>query len=263
MALTADDMQDLIRARRILERPGFVAKLMSRFGSVIEEPFRMLPEKWSGHITRYTEIALEHAMKTAILSLDDRFKGKSRDAAHMALSVATGAVGGFFGLKALALELPLSTAVMLRSIADIARSEGERLDSFETRLACLEVFALGGGKSSDDASETGYYVIRSALGKAVSDAARYMAEVGLIDEGAPVLVRFISQVASRFSVAVSEKLTAQLVPIIGAVGGASINLLFTDHFQSMARGHFTVRRLERKYGQDVIRAEYERIKPWQ
>jgi hypothetical protein len=34
-------------------------------------------------------------------------------------------VGGGFGLAALPVELPISTIIMLRSIGDIARSEGE------------------------------------------------------------------------------------------------------------------------------------------
>jgi hypothetical protein len=32
-----------------------------------------------------------------------------------------------------------------------------------------------------------------------------------------------------------------------------------EHFQGVARGHFTVRRLERVYGKDVVRTEYERL----
>jgi hypothetical protein len=44
------------------------------------------------------------------------------------------------------------------------------------------------------------------------------------------------------------------------VGGAALNLAFAEHFQDLARGHFTVRRLERVYGADIVRAEYERIK---
>jgi len=35
--------------------------------------------------------------------------------------------------------------------------------------------------------------------------------------------------------------------------------VFVEHFQQVARGHFTVRRLERAYGKAVVRAEYERI----
>jgi len=59
---------------------------------------------------------------------------------------------------------------------------------------------------------------------------------------------------------VGEKIVAQGVPIIGALGGATINVLFIDHFQDMARGHFIVRRLERSYGEDEVRAKYERLR---
>lgn len=44
-----------------------------------------------------------------------------------ALVATSGAVGGSFGLAALPIELPVSTIIMLRSIGDIARSEGEDL----------------------------------------------------------------------------------------------------------------------------------------
>ncbi|MCJ7786409.1 MAG: EcsC family protein [Desulfobacterales bacterium] len=50
-----------------------------------------------------------------------------------------------------------------------------------------------------------------------------------------------------------------MMPILGAVGGALINLLFISHFQSAARGHFIVRRLERKYGEEILRREYEKV----
>jgi hypothetical protein len=48
--------------------------------------------------------------------------------------------------------------------------------------------------------------------------------------------------------------------VIGALGGAAVNYAFIDHFQEMARAHFTVRRLERRYGKEAIRNEYERIR---
>ena len=49
-----------------------------------------------------------------------------------------------------------------------------------------------------------------------------------------------------------EKAAAQAIPAIGAAGGAIINTIFMDHFQDMARGHFIVRKLERKHGKKVI-----------
>ena len=72
-----------------------------------------------------------------------------------------------------------------------------------------------------------------------------------------MLVRLITQVASRFGAVVTQKAAAQTIPVIGALGGAAVNYAFIDHFQSVARGHFTVRRLERKYGKEIIFAAYE------
>jgi hypothetical protein len=68
----------------------------------------------------------------------------------------------------------------------------------------------------------------------------------------------LQAVGQRFGVQISEKVAAQTVPAIGAVGGATINFLFMKHFQDMAHGHFTVRRLENKYGEELVKQEYRR-----
>ena len=81
----------------------------------------------------------------------------------------------------------------------------------------------------------------------------------VLAEGGPVLVRLIAQIASRFGVVVTQKLAAQAVPVIGALGGAAVNYAFTDHFQEIARAHFTVRRLERRYGKDAVRRAYDNL----
>ena len=57
----------------------------------------------------------------------------------------------------------------------------------------------------------------------------------------------------------SEKLAAQAAPILGAIGGAAVNAAFADHFQTLARGHFIVRRLERQHGARVVAFEYQRL----
>jgi hypothetical protein len=38
-----------------------------------------------------------------------------------------------------------------------------------------------------------------------------------------------------------------------------VNYAFIEHFQDVARGHFTVRRLERLYGKELIRSQYDLI----
>ena len=149
--------------------------------------------------------------------------------------------------------------VMLRSIADIARAEGEDMSDPETALACVQVFALGSGPGAANPSESGYFVVRGMLAKSVTHAGRFIAERGVLEKGGPLLVRFIAQVASRFGTVVTQKLAAQAIPVIGAVGGAAVNYAFIEHFQEVARGHFVVRRLERVYGKDPVRQEYERL----
>ena len=101
--------------------------------------------------------------------------------------------------------------------------------------------------------------MRAALAKAVSDAAAYLAEKGLVEETAPALLRLVTAIASRFGLIVSEQAAAKAVPVVGAAGGAVINVLFMSHFQEMARGHFLVKRLEAKHGTEVVRAAYESI----
>ncbi|HEY2397322.1 MAG TPA: EcsC family protein, partial [Rudaea sp.] len=85
-------------------------------------------------------------------------------------------------------------------------------------------------------------------------------ERGIVSEGAPVLVRFVSLIASRFGTIVTQKLATQALPVIGGLGGAAVNYIFIDHFQEVARAHFTVRRLERIYGERIVRAAYEKLK---
>jgi EcsC protein family len=156
--------------------------------------------------------------------------------------------------------LPISTAVILRSIMDIARSEGENIRAVETQLACVEVFAIGSRSKADDSAEMGYYATRAALARSIAEAAKFIVEKSLAEESAPAIVRLIAKIAARLSILVSDKFVAQSVPVVGAVGGAVINLIFISHFQDAARGHFIVRRLERRYGAEEVHSEYDRIR---
>jgi hypothetical protein len=258
MKLSNEDEEALLYAKVLLENPSLAVKVAGLIGMPIEKALKHLPDTWAETVNAATRRSLETALQAALVTLDQKPQPKSRELLHKLAVAATGAAGGVFGLPGLAVELPLSTTIMLRSIADIARSEGERLRTWDSKLACLEVFALGGRSTSDDASDSAYFVIRGALAKSVSEAAKYITERGLVEEGAPALVRFITQLAARFGVSVSEKVAAQAVPVIGAAGGLAINILFIDHFQDMARGHFIVRRLERAYGPQFVRAQYQR-----
>lgn len=251
-----NDIHDLTTAVQLLENPGLIAKISDLVGTPIEALFKSLPSGASDKIAKVTHKSLAAAVNAAVWSMKPHGRVAPWSKAHLAAAGFAGGVGGAFGLAALPIELPVTTTIIMRSIADIARSEGENILTPETRLACLEVFAMGGPSKVDDAAESGYFAVRAALGQAVSEAARYVAQRAVVEDGAPVIIRLLAQVAARFNAVVGEKIMAQGVPIIGAVGGATVNVLFIEHFQDMARGHFIVRRLERSYGEDEVRKRY-------
>jgi len=254
------DLADLKRAKELLENPGLAAKLSSLLGSPVEKGLKLLPPKVQKGVHKAAEGALMKALDVAVTSLGEKAGGKSRDRFHQIAVAASGAAGGAFGLAALAWELPVSTTVMLRSVAAIAGSEGENPRHLDTKLACLTVFALGSTKDQrDNAAESGYFAARAALATAVSEAAKYLAEKGLAKTGAPALVRLVALIGARFGVVVSEKAAAQAIPILGAAGGAMINTVFIGHYQDMARGHFIVRRLEKIHGAEPVRRAYEKL----
>jgi hypothetical protein len=82
------------------------------------------------------------------------------------------------------------------------------------------------------------------------------ARVGVASASAPWFVVAIHKVAERFGVAVSQKLAVHAIPVPGGIMSALVNYAFQD----TARGYFTVRSLERKYGQDAVRTCFERIR---
>ena len=257
-AMTVDDLAALGTAVQSLEHPSLAARITSMMGRPIELVEAVVPASASQVVAKAVAAGLQTALRIALRSMQSMPKPGS-DMLHKALVTASGAAGGAFGLATLPVELPVSTIIILRSIADIARSEGEDLSRPEASLACLQVFALGGRAGSDDASESGYFAVRALLAKSVSAAARHIARHGTIREGSPYLVRLVSQIAARFGVVVTQKAAAQALPVIGALGGAAVNYAFLEHFQDIARAHFTIRRLERAYGPEFVRSEYDRI----
>ena len=264
--LLKEHLDELHEAKRLLESTSLAQKLTVAIGrpiEAIEAGFESLSPEYAEEIKKISrdalEKGLEKGLQVAVKTLDTTSLADPSNAMHKLMVMGTGSIGGAFGLKALAIELPLSTAIMLRSIADIARSQGENLEGIEARLACLEVFALGGQSEENDDDKSSYFAVRMLLTHEVVDAARFLANPRVLAHGvrAPALVRLISQIASRFGVVVSQKAAAQALPVIGAIGGAAINMIFIDHFQNMARGHFIVRKLERIYDESTVKQTYD------
>jgi hypothetical protein len=257
IGIDAEDLNALRRAHFTLEHPSLAARLSSVVGTPIDMAIHLLPKTWYKQIHQAAERAITKALETAVSSMRRDRQTGAREMYYKALIAGSGGAGGLFGLPGILLELPVSTTLMLRSIAEIARDEGEDIHSFDTQLSCIEVFALGGTAESDDAAETGYYGIRLALSSYMSSAISQVAQQGFKADTAPAVLQLVKSVANRFGIVLSERAATQLVPVVGAIGAASVNTIFMHHFQSMARAHFVVRRLERKYGKAFVRENYE------
>lgn len=271
MSLEERDQRDLEKAVNLLEQDTITEKMTQVVGKPIDYLMRKLPKGAEKQIHNLVEKALHKAADAALWSLDNEPNREASTKTNKLFAAISGAVGGAFGFAALAIELPISTTIMLRSVADVARSEGFDLDKVETKQACLEVFALGGPSEEDDAVDTAYYATRSFTAEAMQVLSKELAEIAAKQASANAVknltptqtgkwfAALIEKIAARFGVVITEKAAAQAVPIIGAVAGATLNTMFTDYYQDMARGHFIIKRLEKKYGFELVKAEYTKI----
>lgn len=289
--LSIIDVDNLKKAVALLEAPSITLKITEALGSPIEAALKKLPDSTQDAIQHATQRALTKAVDAAFYTIStkpesivsendgsigsrakglfNRFKSSSdgqnssSDLSHKIAVGVSGAIGGMFGIASMTAELPATTILILRSIADIARSEGADLNDENIKKECLEVFALGAPTEDDDAADSAYYASRAAMSLMVRETGVALTEIATKQAGAAastnILTKVIEAVAKRFGIAITEKMAAQAVPILGAVTGAAINTMFMSHFQDVARGHFIIYRLEKTYGKEFINIAYNKI----
>lgn len=257
-AIAPADDAALKNAVRQLEGRNFAARLAYYAGVPVHRVLGFLPKPVNRQLSGLVRKAVMKGLEVAVDTLDEKPPRTPAIGFSSFLAGVTGGVSGLFGFGALAVELPMTTTLMLRAIAEIAQHQGEDLATLEARLACLEVFAYG-AKPDADNIDVGYYAARALISKYTHDVAALALERGAIDASAPVVAGFVSEIVSRFGLVVSDKVAAGALPVLGALGGPTVNMIFMDHFQRIAQGHFALRRLERRYGSANIRARYDEL----
>ncbi len=253
-----DDQQALARAEHLLERVSLSQRLVEYLGRPVDFAITRLPAPVRRQADAAAYRAMQGATEAACRSLGS--KGGAWKKLHICAVVGAGAAGGFFGLPGLAVELPVSTMLILRSVAQIAREQGEDLATPESRLACLEVFALGGNARQGEAASSLYLNTRLLLAQNLRLAAAWLAGEAAGLKVSPALLALTRSIATRFSLVVEEKLLAGALPLVGAAGGAVVNGLFISLFQEKAQGHFIYRRLERAHGAQAVAEAYSLIR---
>lgn len=268
-----NDQDFLVEAIKFLEHPRLAIRIANSVGKPVEFFHSRLPEKYKDLLSRAVnssllkcvEIAVKSIPQNSVFTANLSIQSKSR--LHVTAACGIGAIGGFVGLTSIPIELPMTTTIMLRSIAEIAKENGEDLSRPETLLECIQIFAMGARESTqDDEVSSAYLESRIVFSNLISKSTQFIAKNSVRDvllaiekKTAPELVLFIGRIATQFNIVVSEKMIAQAVPIIGAVGAASINGFFADHFNTVARYHYGIKRLERKYGLEIVQQELRKI----
>jgi len=256
--ISDEHLEELITAKIKLSNNSFAINAINVVGKPIDDVINKLPDKYQDKINNAVSISLKKAITIVNMTVPRKKNFLSSGGLNKAACIISGGVGGFFGVSGLPLELPVSTGIMLRAIINIAWENGIDVSTPQGKLDCMEVLAFGGG-SNINHTDNSYYYIRTILSTAFEESSKYITSRGFIEEGAPPIVKLMAQIASRFGITVTDKIALEAIPFIGAVMGASINLIFINHFIRMAEGHFTVKRLESIYGFDLTKDAYSSI----
>ena len=201
---------------------GVGMRVLNALGTQADGLLDRLPASVRHGLTEATIVALHQAVRAAdgsrtIIPDQGAFLNQS-------VGVGLGAAGGFGGLASALAELPVTTTFLLRVIQGVAAAEGFDPSEEGVRFDCVHVFASAGPLSDDDDADLAFLSARIAL-------------QGVAMQGV------IARVAPRLASVLGQKLAAQTVPVLGALAGASTNLVYTRYYTEMAHVHFGLRRL--------------------
>ena len=117
------DRQALQHAKGLLENPGLAARLANTVGRPVEKVLGYLPAFLRDLISNLTRWALRVSLRVANFTTGSRPGWHSSRLAHRVAAASTGLVGGSGGAATLAVELAVSTTIIMRAIATIARGK--------------------------------------------------------------------------------------------------------------------------------------------
>src|ERR1700675_2781405 len=103
--LSPSDYADLQTAVAKLETQSFAMKIASKLGMPIEALLHRLPGPAQSAIQVTVDKALEQCLRIAVKAHPANSSAVSYKRSHTAAAAITGAIGGFFGLPGLLVEL--------------------------------------------------------------------------------------------------------------------------------------------------------------
>jgi EcsC protein family len=250
-----EHLKELARAVTRLEKSGLAGKYSGLAGGGFDRAISALPKPLKRRVNRSIEKSVAYCLGFVVRPAPQTKPRRPRRKVGLLLAGIGGGLGGSLGVAGVFIELPIVTILILRAIAEAALYYGEDLSTLEGRLACVEVLALG-ARPAAGASRVGYFSTRAKLARLAGNSSYFFLERGVSSASAPLLNRLFTEAAGRLGFALSERVAVGALPVVGAAAGGVVSLMFLRHFQNIATAHFTVRKLERMYGAEMVRRHY-------
>lgn len=221
-------------ARRARRAQGPLMTLLHKIGGKLEGQLALLPDGLRRQIDALTLSTLERALGVAALGRHAPDLGPRAAPIAAALS---GAAGGAGGIVTSVAELPVTITLILSAIRSAAEAEGFDPDDPAIKAEILRCFASGTPAGGDDGVNTAFVGARLAV-------------------TGPALHGLIAKLAPKIAAALSQKLAAQAVPVLGALSGAALNAAFLNHYRELARIRFRLLRIAQDHDGARVMARF-------
>ncbi|MDB5664845.1 EcsC family protein [Cypionkella sp.] len=220
-------------AQQYRQASGLLMKLVNYVGGKAENALEFLPDGLKDGIESATAIAMQRCYEAASSISNSSWIPSSGTWTNKAVATLSGAVGGLGGLPSTLAELPFTVTTIFTAIQKVAMQHGFDPQDPAVKLECLAVLGSGGPLREDDSVELSYLSSRLAVNGTVVQA-------------------FIARYAPKLALVLSQKLAAQMVPVLGAVAGAGLNYTFISYFEEMAQVRFKLRKMAEVHGAERV-----------
>ena len=140
---------------------GLGVQLLNMLGGTAENLLDRLPANVRNGLGNAVDQALRVAMNAAQKSR--KSVPDQSDRMNRIVTTAMGAAGGLGGLPSALVELPMTTALLLRAIQGVAVEYGFDPATENVQFDCIQVFAAAGPLASDDGADMGFVSVRLGL----------------------------------------------------------------------------------------------------
>ena len=155
-----------------------------------------------------------------------------------------GGAAGAFGAIGLAIEVPATVALALRTVRLTGLAYGFGGDSEGERIYILDILQVAGANSTKDREAA---IATLAEGREALGSEDWQKIVRLTGQS-PGSVAAVHKVAATLGVNLSTRKVAQVMPFIGAAVGAGVNAAFQNDVAAAARFAYRARWREMNEG---------------